>query len=195
AGKRALPPQLIPASRRVRPWCFASRPCRGGRPLQCAVDFCFAARGELGEKGRCGYATGAGAPDIDVLAPSDRAHRVDGLLERGHIGFETEIAFGRGWVLPADGEGLQASVEAIPDDAFFRHEIEHVELVDLWRGDLKRPVGNIPGGWAGMGQLPYNRGAHDRPRGGGHILAHRGRARVGVRPQAPPAPDIPARSF
>src|SRR5262249_705763 len=99
------------------------------------MDFCFAARVELGEKGRCGYATGARAPDIHVLAPSDRPHPLHGLLERRHIRFETEIAFGRGWVLPADGEGLQASVEAIPDDAFFRHEIEHVELVDLRRGD------------------------------------------------------------
>src|SRR5215468_464547 len=35
---------------------------------------------------------------------------------------ETEVAFGRGWILPTDGEGLQASVEAISDDAFFRHE-------------------------------------------------------------------------
>src|SRR6516162_10652633 len=92
-------------------------------PVSC--EACFAAAIDSGV---------TNSPAV-VLASSDRAHRVDGLLERGHIGLETEVAFGRGWILPTDGEGLQASVEAISDDAFFRHEIEHVELVDLRRGD------------------------------------------------------------
>ena len=78
-----------------------------------AVDLAFAARREVREKRRHGDAARAGAPDVDVRAAGDVAHHVDGFLQRLDVGVEPEVAFGGRRVLPADGEGLQAALEAI----------------------------------------------------------------------------------
>src|SRR5262249_61117888 len=91
------------------------------------------------EKRRHGDAARARAPDVDVLAAGDVAHHIHGFFQGPDIGVDSEMAFGGGRVLPADGEDLQVSLEAIANDALFRREIENVELVDLRRGGEQRP--------------------------------------------------------
>src|SRR5262245_1166274 len=99
------------------------------------MNLAFAPRRQVREKRRPGNAARARAPDVDVSAAGDLAHRIDGLLQRRDIAVDPEVALGRRGVLPADGEGLQAAVDAMLNDAFLGYQIEDIEFVDLRRGD------------------------------------------------------------
>src|SRR5689334_14825331 len=85
----------------------------------------------MSEKRRGSDAARARAPDVNVVASSDLAHRIDRFLQRSNVGLQTEAALGGSRILPADNESLQPAVEAVANDAFFRRQIEHIELVDL----------------------------------------------------------------
>ena len=55
-----------------------------------------------------GHATQARSQDIDVLAPGNRADRVDGFQDGAVVGFEPPLALFGGRIAPADGEDLQS---------------------------------------------------------------------------------------
>src|SRR5262249_30719489 len=90
------------------------------------------------------------------------AHRVNGFFQRPDIGFDPEVAFSSGRVLPADGEDLQVALKAIANDALFRHEIENVELIDLRRGGEQRPLVHLCSRRSVLDQPHTRRAREDR---------------------------------
>ncbi|MCY1418602.1 hypothetical protein D9M71_341650 [compost metagenome] len=78
-----------------------------------------------------GQAAGAGAHQVDAAAAADRAARLDGLVDGLHIGGKPPFAMSRVRVAPADDEQLDVVLQCVLHEAFFRRQIEDVELVDL----------------------------------------------------------------
>jgi hypothetical protein len=123
------------------------------------------------------------------------AHDVDGVLHCADIGVEAEAAFGRGRVLPADGEGLQAVLDGERNDALFGHQIEDIELVDLRRSDQERPLVHLASDGPVLDQLHHVVAVHHRARSRRQILADGEFAGIDLRRQAAVAGEVAEKIF
>ncbi|MNR01284.1 hypothetical protein D3C85_1170840 [compost metagenome] len=75
---------------------------------------------------------------VHVVTAGDIANGMDRFDQRRHVGFEIPLALRRSRIAPAHHEHLEFLPHQVLDDALARSEVEHIELVDLWRHDKLR---------------------------------------------------------
>ncbi|MNF70171.1 hypothetical protein D3C84_520720 [compost metagenome] len=135
------------------------------------VDLVLADRGVVAQQRGAGDAAGAGAENVHVLAAGDGRDDVDRFLERFDVGRQAPLALFLGRVAPADDEGLQVAAQAVARQAFFRAQVEHVELVDLWWYHQQRTLVHLLGGGAVLDQFQHVVAENHGPLAGAQALA------------------------
>ena len=92
------------------------------------------------EQGCSGEATGAGPEHAQILAAGNAQDHVDGFFQGFNVGGQAPFALGLGRIAPADHKGLHMTDGQVASKAFFRRQVKHVKLVDLWRNHQYRAL-------------------------------------------------------